>query len=272
MRYHHLKVSVSLLSRLNPVLQPFPPFFKINYSRQTLQGHLRRSEGPYCVKSWGIMLNRLIQRFRHTNSQFALPTFDPVNDDLLSGYFDLGLWPSCSLGSSGISDNALQMTSQQCIPAPLFDTVNDGPLCFDIDLGLWPSYSSGTFGISDNALQITGQHRLLPLFNPSHSQYPHGKLMPHFIQKFAQYLGVLCPFVTYDYTLDRFLNGNLPPLLANSIAALAVEYVCLILPFILKIYATLTGRYSDLPELVARGLGNVSWQYNEKAKVRSRVI
>ena len=50
--------------------------------------------------------------------------------------------------------------------------------------------------------------------------------MPHYIQIFTQQLGMKCPFITYYDTLERFSRGILPPLLSNSIAALAVRYVC----------------------------------------------
>lgn len=49
--------------------------------------------------------------------------------------------------------------------------------------------------------------------------------MPHFIQVFVNNLGTQCPFITYEDALERFMSGILPPLLANSIASLAVRFV-----------------------------------------------
>jgi len=88
-----------------------------------------------------------------------------------------------------------------------------------------PLDSLNSFQMSNNAIPTSHQQDLLaPLFDLNQPQYPHSALMPHFIQVFIQHLGTQCPFIAYDDTLDRFLNGKLPPLLSNSIASLAVRY------------------------------------------------
>lgn len=65
----------------------------------------------------------------------------------------------------------------------------------------------------------------VPLFDPHQPRFPHKAFMPHFIQIFVNHLGAQCPYITYHDTLERFNSGILPPLLSNSIAALAAGYV-----------------------------------------------
>jgi hypothetical protein len=69
--------------------------------------------------------------------------------------------------------------------------------------------------------------------------------MPHFIQLFFEQLGSEFPFISYEETI--FFEQALTPLLSNSMASL-------------------TARFSNLPELAVRGLHNVADTYGDNAK------
>lgn len=113
----------------------------------------------------------------------------------------------------------------------------------------------------------------IPLFDPTQPQSPHSSLVPHFIQVFVNNLGAQCPFITYDDALERFLSGILPPLLANSIASLAARFVISLLRVVYGVQKTyINFRFTDLPDLVSRGVDNVSLAYGEKAKVTHYIL
>ncbi|KAJ3532712.1 hypothetical protein NM688_g7384 [Phlebia brevispora] len=77
--------------------------------------------------------------------------------------------------------------------------------------------------------------------------HPNANLMVAYIQAFCDNLNVHFPFIAYDETLKQFFCKSLTPLMANCIAALAV-------------------RYSELPEVLHRGVMYVTDQYIDKAK------
>lgn len=49
--------------------------------------------------------------------------------------------------------------------------------------------------------------------------------MPHFIQVFFEQHPGEFPFLTYEETIADFYNNRLTPILANAIAAMAVQWV-----------------------------------------------
>ncbi|KAH7916522.1 hypothetical protein BJ138DRAFT_1108621 [Hygrophoropsis aurantiaca] len=85
------------------------------------------------------------------------------------------------------------------------------------------------------------------IFDPIQSQAPHRNLMPHFIQLFFQHMGRQCPFMNYEDIQSKFQHQALPPLLSAAIASISA-------------------RFSDAPDLVARGTQNVADAYNDSAK------
>lgn len=78
-------------------------------------------------------------------------------------------------------------------------------------------------------------------------QMPQRSWMPHFIQIFISQLGSQCAFMTYDDLYEKFRHQTLSPLLSNCIAALGA-------------------RFSDIPDVVARGPQNVADIFCENAK------
>jgi len=128
--------------------------------------------------------------------------------------------------------------SQSAPPSPTFGQLND-PSVFNLDL-FAPDLNQ-TFPLFNQ------QSVSFPIFDLNQPQYPNCALMPHYIHLFIQHFGAKCPYITYSDTLERFTRGILPPLLSNSIAALAV-------------------RFSDLPELMTQGLESIANSYEETAK------
>lgn len=92
-----------------------------------------------------------------------------------------------------------------------------------------------------------GSYRPTQVFDPMHPQMPQRSWMPHFIQIFISQLGSQCAFMTYDDLYEKFRHQTLSPLLSNCIAALGA-------------------RFSDIPDIVARGPHNVADIYCENAK------
>jgi hypothetical protein len=121
---------------------------------------------------------------------------------------------------------------------------------------------------SDQPFSLINQQAVpVSLFDLNQPQYPNSTLMPHYIQIFIQHFGAKCPFITYYDTLERFNNGILPPMLCNSIAALAVRCVW---KFVARLTVSyLESRFSDLPALVTQGLENIAIIYKEASKVSS---
>lgn len=93
----------------------------------------------------------------------------------------------------------------------------------------------------------SGGYRPSQVFDPMHPEMPHRSWMPHFIQIFISQLGSQCPFLTYDELYEKFRHQTLSPLLSNCIAALGA-------------------RYSDIPDIVARGQHSVADIFCENAK------
>jgi hypothetical protein len=77
---------------------------------------------------------------------------------------------------------------------------------------------------------------------------PHPTILVHLVQVFFEYFSRNFPFLQFDDVSRRMFNGTLSPLLANSIASLAA-------------------RYSQSPDVVARGTSAVSNAYTDVAKV-----
>ncbi|KAG1812571.1 uncharacterized protein BJ212DRAFT_1448164 [Suillus subaureus] len=92
-----------------------------------------------------------------------------------------------------------------------------------------------------------GGYRPTQVFDPMHPQMPQRSWMPHFIQIFISQLGSQCAFMTYDELYEKFRHQTLSPLLSNCIAALGA-------------------RFSDIPDVVARGPQNVADIFCENAK------
>jgi len=90
-------------------------------------------------------------------------------------------------------------------------------------------------------------YRPAQVFDPIHPQMPQRSWMPHFIQIFISQLGSQCAFMTYDDLYEKFRHQTLSPLLSNCIAALGA-------------------RFSDIPDVVARGPHNVADIFCENAK------
>lgn len=93
----------------------------------------------------------------------------------------------------------------------------------------------------------SGGYRPTQVFDPMHPQMPQRSWMPHFIQIFISQLGSQCAFMTYDDLYEKFRHQTLSPLLSNCIAALGA-------------------RFSDIPDVVARGPHNVADIFCENAK------
>ncbi|OJA10537.1 hypothetical protein AZE42_01715 [Rhizopogon vesiculosus] len=92
-----------------------------------------------------------------------------------------------------------------------------------------------------------GSYRPSQVFDPMHPRMPQRSWMPHFIQIFISQLGSQCAFVTYDELNEKFRHQTLSPLLSNCIAAFGA-------------------RYSDIPDIVARGQHSVADIFCENAK------
>ncbi|KIJ67489.1 hypothetical protein HYDPIDRAFT_25938 [Hydnomerulius pinastri MD-312] len=107
-----------------------------------------------------------------------------------------------------------------------------------------PSSSSHAYGRHSSQ---SSQYRSSQLFDPAHPQLPQRSWMPQFIQLFISNMGAQCPFFTYDDLYDKFRRQTLTPLLSNCIASLGA-------------------RFSDIPEVVARGSQVVAETYCDNAK------
>jgi hypothetical protein len=77
---------------------------------------------------------------------------------------------------------------------------------------------------------------------------PHPTMLLHLVQVFFECFSRNFPFLQYEDVSRRVFNGTLSPLLANSIASLAA-------------------RYSQSPDVLARGASAVSTAYADAAKV-----
>ncbi|KAG1870521.1 hypothetical protein C8R48DRAFT_596827 [Suillus tomentosus] len=121
-----------------------------------------------------------------------------------------------------------------------------------------PSYSPpGTSSTDHGRYQTYPDHSRPPtthsgyrptqVFDPMNPQMPQRSWMPHFIQIFISQLGSQCAFMTYDDLYEKFRHQTLSPLLSNCIAALGA-------------------RFSDIPDVVARGPQNVADIFCENAK------
>jgi hypothetical protein len=73
-------------------------------------------------------------------------------------------------------------------------------------------------------------------------------MLLHLVQVFFECFSRNFPFLQYEDVSRRVFNGTLSPLLANSIASLAA-------------------RYSQSPDVLARGASAVSTAYADAAKV-----
>ncbi|EIW79876.1 hypothetical protein CONPUDRAFT_83130 [Coniophora puteana RWD-64-598 SS2] len=169
-------------------------------------------------------------RLSQTPAQLSSPatssdSLQPVSGDLM--YHSL----LSSMPGSGFS---LEGCSPPTPGTPLPDFSADW-LSFGLDQQLSPSFTA------------PDQSGRVLLFDPEQPRFPHKSLMPYFIGVFLQKMGSQYPFMTYQNTLDRYNLGELPPLLCNCLAALAV-------------------RYCDLPDLINRGLDGIAQQYLERAK------
>ncbi|KAF5345321.1 hypothetical protein D9758_008496 [Tetrapyrgos nigripes] len=85
------------------------------------------------------------------------------------------------------------------------------------------------------------------IFDPDNNQFPNFQFMSQFITLFFQHLGNEYPFIVYEDVWSDFMERRLSAPMANSIAALAVQY-------------------SVLPELTVRGPHNVAEAYVECAR------
>ncbi|KAH7888310.1 hypothetical protein F5I97DRAFT_1924821 [Phlebopus sp. FC_14] len=106
------------------------------------------------------------------------------------------------------------------------------------------SSSSSTYG---RQASQSSHYRSPQLFDPAQPQTPLRTWMPQFIQLFVNNFGNQCPFFVEDDLYDKWRRQALPPLLASCIAGLGA-------------------RYSDIPEVVARGAQVVAETYCDNAK------
>ncbi|KAG9316193.1 hypothetical protein JVU11DRAFT_2218 [Chiua virens] len=93
----------------------------------------------------------------------------------------------------------------------------------------------------------SSQYRSTPLFDTGNPSSPQRAWMQQFMQLFVSNMGAQCPFLSYEDIYDKFRRQALSPLLSNSIAALGA-------------------RFSDIPEVVARGPQAVAEIYCDIAK------
>ncbi|TFK89480.1 hypothetical protein K466DRAFT_486792 [Polyporus arcularius HHB13444] len=100
------------------------------------------------------------------------------------------------------------------------------------------------FSVSDTPRDFAP---LLGLFDAHDSSQPHPNLMMSFLHVFFDKLGSTYPFLLSEIVCERFLHRQLPPLLANAIAASAA-------------------RFSTLPEIVHIGPANACDVYCQIAK------
>ncbi|KIY43304.1 hypothetical protein FISHEDRAFT_78648 [Fistulina hepatica ATCC 64428] len=106
--------------------------------------------------------------------------------------------------------------------------------------------------LTSNARQVgnavsASRHSDVQLFDPEHPRMPHPNLMPHFTEIFFERYSAQYPFMTADEIARKAWEGTLSPCIATCIAASAA-------------------RYSDIPELTARGLTYVSEIYINNAR------
>ncbi|KAI0295873.1 hypothetical protein B0F90DRAFT_1749151 [Multifurca ochricompacta] len=89
--------------------------------------------------------------------------------------------------------------------------------------------------------------QVLPLFDSRQVTMPHPTMLIHLVQVFFEYFSRNFPFLQYDDISRRVFNGTLSPLLANSITSLSA-------------------RYSQSSDVLARGATAVSNAYADTAK------
>lgn len=129
---------------------------------------------------------------------------------------------SCNVTSISKGWTYFRWNQLQDVPASAADLMDDF-LQFEPSRGSPDPLVS--FQILNNITPFSHrQDTSIPLFDPNQPQSPHSAFMPHFIEIFIQNLGAQFPFVNYDDTLERYINGKLSPLLSNSIASLASRY------------------------------------------------
>ncbi|KAF5321731.1 hypothetical protein D9619_001725 [Psilocybe cf. subviscida] len=115
-----------------------------------------------------------------------------------------------------------------------------------------PNYSP-TNGRHINSYSQVTNARLLAYFDHEDGQRPRRDLMPHFIQVFFEQHPGEFPFLTHQETIADFYNNRLTPILANAIAAMAVQH-------------------TNLGELSARDLLNLAESYTEAARTAYTAI
>ncbi|KAI0041750.1 hypothetical protein FA95DRAFT_1640103 [Auriscalpium vulgare] len=110
-----------------------------------------------------------------------------------------------------------------------------------------PIDASSTF-YRDRSLSMAQRDlQLSNLFDPRQPNRPHSSIMAHLVQVFFEHFGRLFPFLSYDDVSKRIYENTLSPLLANSMAGVAC-------------------RYSQMPEIVGRGVTVVANAYCDMAK------
>ncbi|KAF5386139.1 hypothetical protein D9615_002347 [Tricholomella constricta] len=111
-----------------------------------------------------------------------------------------------------------------------------------------PGYGFNTPPTHSRSPLYQQNSRHLHLFDPEQPQCPHPMLMQNFVPIFFERFGGEFTFLSYEQVVAEAWERRLPPMLSNSIAAIA-------------------SRYADtIPELVVRGLHNVSETYLDNAK------
>ncbi|KAF8070359.1 hypothetical protein FPV67DRAFT_1755501 [Lyophyllum atratum] len=111
-----------------------------------------------------------------------------------------------------------------------------------------PGYAYNTPSTHPRAPLYQHNSRHLHLFDPDQPQCPHPMLMQHFVPIFFERCAGDFPFLAYEQVIAEVWERRLPPMLSNSIAAIASRYA------------------ENIQELVVRGLHNVSETYLDNAK------
>jgi len=108
-------------------------------------------------------------------------------------------------------------------------------------------YASYAIADTSSAQRDRVVSQVLPLFDSRQGNMPHPTILVHLVQVFFECFARNFPFLQYDDVSRRVFNGNLSPLLANSIASLAA-------------------RYSQSSDVLTRGATAVSNAYADAAK------
>lgn len=90
--------------------------------------------------------------------------------------------------------------------------------------------------------------------------------MQNFISVLFDQMTAEFTFFSYHEVMNNFLERRITPILSNSIAAFAAQYVSTLSSLYFG-KTDLRSRYSTLPELAVRGLHNVANTYADHAKV-----